>query len=66
MVMTEARPEVSIMRAAIRCTGTKKDGRLCNHLLCKVDIERWEETLTDARQDVCEGCGRVYTLAEYR
>ena len=53
------------MRVGLRCMG-EKDGRLCNHLLCKVDVDRWEESLTDAVESKCPKCGKVYTLADYR
>jgi hypothetical protein len=63
--MTEARPEAKIMRVDVRC-GKEYKGRTCNNLLCKVDIDRWEEAMTDAVEQFCERCHQSYTLAEYR
>ena len=64
VAMTEARTEV-IVRVAVRCTGDYKGG-MCNALLAKVDVDRWEQAMTDAVEEKCDRCGRVYTLAEYR
>lgn len=67
VTMTEVpATEVTIVRVAVRCTGTRKDGSLCNNLLAKVDADRWEEAMTDAVLSYCERCGREYSLQEYR
>ncbi len=65
MTMTMDRPAVRVL-TAIRCTGRRKSGELCNEVLCKVDVDHWEELLSAAphRQDKCK-CGKVYSLAEY-
>lgn len=57
--------QAQVMRVAVRCTGDYK-GRMCNNLLGKVDVDRWEEAMTDAVEHHCERCKRIYTLAEYR
>lgn len=56
----------AVVRVKVKCTGTRKNGERCDHLLFRVDIERWEEALTDAVESKCEKCGTVYTLADYR
>ena len=64
--MTEVpRPKVAIVRVSVRCSGYLPDGRLCNHKLFEVDVDRWEAALTDAIEGKCEKCKKVYTLSEY-
>lgn len=71
VAMTEARTEV-IMRVAVRCGQViehgKRKGQTCNNLLVLVDVDRWEETMTDAVAGFCErsDCRKPYNLGEYR
>jgi hypothetical protein len=64
-------PEV-IAYVGVRCGKVlkkgKRAGETCNHLLCRVDIEQWDDVMTAAIEGKCGGddCGAVYTLAEYR
>lgn len=58
-----APPEV--IKLAIRCTGRRPDGRLCDHLLLKVRADKWEQALTDAIEGKCPRCGRIYNLSEW-
>ena len=60
----EARP--AVVRVNVRCAGARKDGRICNKLLARVDLARWEETMTDAAEWACDGCGKRYTLKDYK
>lgn len=68
----ETRTEVTIMRVGIRCSNVltkgRRRGETCNHLLARVDIDHWEEVMTEAVESKCpnDDCRKVYTLAEYR
>ena len=61
-----------IAYVGVRCGKVLKKGRrageTCNHLLCRIDIERWEDVMTSAIESKCpnDDCAAVYTLAEYR
>ena len=59
------------MRAGLYCAkiiqpGRKNAGTTCGKLLCKIDVDHWEEALTNHAEHYCERCGNTYTLAEYR
>lgn len=70
--MTEPRTEVKVMRVGVRCGNVlskgKRRGETCNHLLARVDIDQWEQAMTDAVEGKCpnDDCGKVYTLGDYR
>ena len=76
MVMTtlEPRTEVAtVVWGALHCgktmlkdKGKKRAGDICGALLCRIDVDRWEEALTDAVEHYCDRCEQTYTLAEYR
>lgn len=74
MIMTEARPEVTIMRTAVRCSAIlkrdmsskKRKGDTCSGLLALVADDRWEATMTDAVAGFCDRCGEPYNLGQYK
>lgn len=58
MTMTEAPPSVR-MTTRIRCTGSRKDGKLCDQLLAVLDVEEFVGVISIK----CPRCG---SLAEFR
>lgn len=60
----------TVMKVNVRCSGMKKlksgDYLLCNQLLARVDVGRWEQDMASEAELCCENCGQKYTLAQYR
>lgn len=60
----------AVMRVNVRCSGFKRlkngDQVLCNNVLAKVEVGRWELDMASEAELYCENCGKRYTLAEYK
>lgn len=71
MVQLQERPPVPATKTygTIRCNGTRITGRfkgqLCDELLARVDVDRWEASLADTAQHVCPRCKTRYRLADF-
>ena len=65
MTMTEARPEVMMTVIRIHCSGYKKDGTLCNHVVATVAIDEWEQQRALGTTIECRRCGRVERLSQF-
>ena len=57
--------EVAVMRVTVRCTGRLKDGRLCDHVIAKVDVDQWEEKRMAGVEVECRRCGALTRLATF-
>ena len=56
----DASPTVTTMRFTVRCTGTKRDGRTCNKLIYRTNLEAWErEMLAGKIEIMCPRCGTI-------
>ena len=64
-LMTSARPEVSTATVKIHCSGYKKDGTLCDHVVATVAIDEWEQQRALNTTLECRRCGRVEKLAAF-
>ena len=57
---------VTTMRVTIRCSHHLKDGRLCGHVIAKVDCEEWEEKIMAGIEVECRRCGKLTKLNHFK
>ena len=57
---------VNTMLVSVRCTKLKKDGRICEALLVKVDLDRWEEDMESDAELFCDRCHNSWRLSDYK
>lgn len=56
----------SVMMVRIHCTGVRKDGNLCDHLLLYVDSDLLENKVIGKKQAIkCPKCGKVEDFARW-
>ena len=51
---------------AIRCTGLRKSGRLCGHIVAKIPTDTWEQVIIDEIEIECASCGTIAKFADWR
>lgn len=44
----------AMMKIAIRCTYTFSDGHLCNHVIARIPVEKWEDEGVKAIEGYCK------------
>ena len=63
MTMTDS-PPVTIFRFKVLCTGKRKDGSICNEVLCRTSLETGERQMVEGKIEMkCPRCGAI---AEFR
>ena len=61
--MTDS-PVVTVFRFKVLCTGKRKDGSICNEVLCRTSLETWERQMYEGKIEM--KCPRCYTVQEFR
>ena len=63
MTMTDS-PVATVFRFKVLCTGKRKDGSICNEVLCRTSLETWERQMHEGIIELY--CTRCHTAWVFR
>lgn len=50
----------------IRCTGLRKNGTICQHVVVKLPLRLWESSIADDVEVECGSCHKIERLGAWR
>ena len=62
----KGRVQVVDMIVVIRCTGLRKSGHLCDHIVIRLPLSLWEQAIADEIEPECASCHTIAKLVEWR